>query len=165
MGWWWTGWQEAEWGWGWSVHLYLPACIYSISTYHIPISLDLAIASFEYYFFHIALDRRALFSSSFFPQPANRSAYPGSDITKLLQNKRSGVACTQTDYLVFGVRIESMRIFSPQLLTGFWGENRIYRDILTPVYKGRLSSFWGENRIYEDITTPVYTQVSGVRIE
>ena len=115
--------------------------------------------------YHIALGGRALFSSSFFPQWANRSAYPGSDIAKLLQNKRSGVACTQTDYLVFGVRIESMRIFSPQLLTGFWGENRIYRDFLTPVYKGRLSSFWGENRIYGDISTPVYTQVSRVRIE
>ena len=56
----------------------------------------------------------------------------------------SGMACTQTDYLVFGVRIESMRIFSPQqLLTGFWGENRINRDILTPVYKGQIIWFLG----------------------
>ena len=55
----------------------------------------------------------------------------------------SGVACTQTDYLVFGVGIESIRIFSPQLLTGFWGENRIYRDILTPVYKGQIIWFLG----------------------
>ena len=78
---------------------------------------------------------------------------------------RRGVACTQIDYLVFGVRIESMRIFSPQLLTGFWGENRIYRDILTPIYKGQIIWFLGENRIYGDILTPVYTQDSGVRIE
>ena len=78
---------------------------------------------------------------------------------------RSGVACTQTDYLVFGMRIESLRIFSPQLLTGLWGENRIIGIFSSQFTRDRLSGFWGENRIYGNILTPVYTQVSGVRIE
>ena len=41
-------------------------------------------------------------------------------LLRLFHVLHSGVACNQTDYLVFGVRIKSMRIFSPQLLNGFW---------------------------------------------